>query len=226
MSLSQMTFDKVWTNSADFPTYEANESQVRADMQYLFDRIKNCYNNHLDTEFKAMNMPFTPTVGEVTATTVQAAIEFVHDEIASASQGAVPNGSITDEKLCQTTGAEAVVTASIRNNAVTTSKINDGAVTFVKTSGVQKAHTIVGPVSVAVNAWNTSTKTVTVTVTGASSTNTNQKIDWTPANRNTWEAIRDCNVWCVPTVTANNQVVLQCETVPTVQLSLYFCIWD
>jgi len=226
MSLSPMTFDKVWTNPSHFPTYEANETQVRADMQYLFDKIKDCYNNHITAEFHAVNMPFTPTIGGVTSEDVQSAIEFVHGEISSASQGAVPNGSITDAKLCQTTGSEAVITTAIRNNAVTTEKINNGAVTFVKTSGVQKQHTLVGPVSVAANAWNTSTKTVAVTVSGASASNVNQIIDWTPANRTTWEVVRDNGVWCVPTVATDNTVVLQCDTVPSVQLSLYFSIFD
>ena len=226
MSLSQMTFDKVWTNPSDFPSYESNETQVREDMQYLFDKIKNCYNNHITNEFKASNMPFTPTAGQVTSTDVQAAIEFVHDEIASASQGAVPNGSITSDKLVQTSGSESVITNTIRSKAVTTDKLDDGAVTFVKTSGVQKEHTIVGPVSVAANAWNTSTKTVAVTVSGASASNVNQIIDWTPANRTTWEVVRDNGVWCVPSVTADNTVVLQCDTVPSTSLSLYFSIFD
>ncbi len=226
MSLSPMTFDKVWTNPSHFPTYEANETQVRADMQYLFDKIKDCYNNHLENEFAAANMPFTPTIGGVTSTDVQAAIEFVHNEISSASQGAVPNGSITDEKLRQTAGSEAVITAAMRDACVTTPKLNNGAVTFVKTTGIQKQHTLVGPVDVAASAWNTSTKTVAVTVTGASASNTNQIIDWTPANRASWDVMRDCNVWCVPTVVADNQVVLQCDTVPSAPISLYFGIWD
>ena len=224
MSLSQMTFDKVWTNPSHFPTYEANETQVRADMQYLFDKIKDIYNNHLAEEFNAENMPFSPTVGGVTAETVQAAIEFVHNEISSASQGAVPNGSITSDKLVQTSGSESVTTNTIRDEAITEPKIANSAVTFEKTSGVQKEHTIVSA-TVAAADWNTQTKTVAVTVPGASVSST-QVITWTPANRATWEAMRDCNVWCVPTVTSANKVVLQCETVPSVALSLSFCIWD
>ena len=133
MSLSQMTFDKVWTNPSHFPTYEANETQVRADMQYLFDRIKDTYNNHLTEEFKAENMPFSPTVGGVTAETVQAAIEFVHNEISSASQGAVPNGSITSDKLVQTSGSESVTTNTIRDEAITEPKI--GIKFIMKDSG-------------------------------------------------------------------------------------------
>jgi len=226
MSLSQMTFDKVWTNPSDFPSYESNETQVREDMQYLFDKIKNCYNNHITNEFKALNMAFTPTVGGVTSTDVQAAIEFVHNEIASASQGAVPNGSITSDKLVQTSGSESVITNTIRNKAVTTDKLDDGAVTFVKTSGVQKEHTIVGPANVAVADWNTTTRSAIVSVPGASASNTNQRIDWTPANRTSWEEMRDCSVWCSPTVSTDGQVVLQCDTVPSVQISMYFCILD
>lgn len=134
MALTQMTFDKVWTNPVDFPTYEPNEEQVRADMQYLFDKIKTFYNNHLNNEFTAANMKFSPTPGEVEATNVQAAIEAVHNEVASLvlDELVLPNGSVTTEKLCQTSGEEAVTEDTIRDGAVTTNKIEDGAVTANK----------------------------------------------------------------------------------------------
>ena len=40
MSLTRFDFTKNWENAADFPTYEENETQVRADMQCLYDELK------------------------------------------------------------------------------------------------------------------------------------------------------------------------------------------
>ena len=51
MALTPMKFDKVWTNAADFPTHESRESQVRADIQYLFDSIKDQYNAFISREY-------------------------------------------------------------------------------------------------------------------------------------------------------------------------------
>lgn len=289
MALTEMTFDKVWTNPVDFPTYEPNEEQVRADMQYLFDVIKNHYNSHLENEFTASNMKFSPTPGEVEATNVQAAIEAVHNEVASLvlDELVLPNGSITTEKLCQTSGEEAVTEDTIRDGAVTTDKIEDGAVTaekldpnitfdasylgeraiegnqlktgavdttelhdnavtrakilngevtadklegdipYSKLSGVQKSHVMVGPISVATSAWDSSTMKANVTVTGVSLTNVaTQKVDWTPADRTTWGLVRDNGVCVLRIPPANNMVTLECESIPESALSLYFCIWD
>ena len=47
MAASELKFTKTWTSSADFPTYEPDEAQVRADMQLLFDEIKNHINTVL-----------------------------------------------------------------------------------------------------------------------------------------------------------------------------------
>ena len=132
MSLTQMKFDKVWTNPIDFPTHELHETKVREDMQYLFDSIKTQFNNFLANEMTAGNVAFSPTVGAVTATDVQAAIEMVHQEVIDITQGSVADGAITAAKLDSTEGEEAVITATIRDAAVTTAKIADGAVTSSK----------------------------------------------------------------------------------------------
>lgn len=47
MALSELSFSKEWTNSTDFPTYEPDEAQVRADMQLLFDEIRDYINQQL-----------------------------------------------------------------------------------------------------------------------------------------------------------------------------------
>lgn len=129
MSLTQMKFDKVWTNPVDFPTHETHEAQVRADMQYLFDSIRNQFNNFIANELAAENVAFMPISGYITANNVQDAIEGVHQEVLDISQGSVADGAITTAKLDSTEGSEAVVTATIRDGAVTTEKIADHAIT-------------------------------------------------------------------------------------------------
>lgn len=47
MAASELQFTKSWTSSEDFPTYEPDETKVRADMQLLFDEIKNYINTTL-----------------------------------------------------------------------------------------------------------------------------------------------------------------------------------
>jgi len=137
MALTPMSFDRVWTNPVDFPTHETLESKVRSDMQYLFDSIKDQFNNFLSNEFTAENTSFSPTTA-ILSTTVQAAIEFVYSELQGVTQGAVPDGSITSAKLADGAvtsgklGSLAVITAAIAAKAVTTAKLDDAAVTTAK----------------------------------------------------------------------------------------------
>ena len=148
MSLTQMKFDKVWTNPNDFPTYELHETKVRQDMQYLFDSIKNQFNYFLANEMAANNVTFAPTVGAITATDVQAAIEAVHQEVLDITQGSVADGSITTAKLDSTEGAEAVTTATIRNGAVTADKIANGSITSAKLASGAVDASVLAPGSV------------------------------------------------------------------------------
>lgn len=134
MSLTQMKFDKVWTNPVDFPTHETHEAQVRADMQYLFDSIKTQFNYFIANELTAENVVFMPISGYITANNVQGAIEGVHQEVLDISQGSVADGAITTAKLASeaVTGEKiadgTITTAKIANNAITSQQIQDGAI--------------------------------------------------------------------------------------------------
>lgn len=66
----------------------------------------------------AANVGFNPTAG-VNKTNIQEAIENVQAQIAGVSQGAVPEGSITAEKL----GGDAVTTPKILDESVTLPKL-------------------------------------------------------------------------------------------------------
>ena len=53
MAFSRLSYAKVWTNSRDFPSYEGSETQVRADMQYHPDAVKQFINSVLLPELES-----------------------------------------------------------------------------------------------------------------------------------------------------------------------------
>ena len=53
MAFNRLSYGKVWTNSKDFPSYESSETQVRADMQYHPDAVKDFINNVLLPELES-----------------------------------------------------------------------------------------------------------------------------------------------------------------------------
>lgn len=47
MAIREFDYTKNWTDPNDFPTYEPDETKVRADMQVLYDEIKDFLNGPL-----------------------------------------------------------------------------------------------------------------------------------------------------------------------------------
>ena len=128
MALSKLTYTKNWNNPEDFPTYEARESQVRADMQLLYDEIQTAFNKLID-DLKASEIPYQSSTA-VPAANIQAAIENVQQQVADIIGGTLvlPNRSVAGEKLM----LGAVDTTELHDGAVTTAKLDDGAVTTAK----------------------------------------------------------------------------------------------
>lgn len=135
MSLPELSYEKVWTSAEDFPTYEGSEEQVRLDYQYHPDAVKDYINERLIPALQGVGedvgascIGMFPVEALGGATNVQAAMEALIDLVNAVTQGAVPDGSITAQKL-----AEAAVTAAkIALAAVTADKIAAGAVTTEK----------------------------------------------------------------------------------------------
>lgn len=53
MAFSRLSYGKVWTSNEDFPSYEDSETQVRADMQYHPDAVKDFINSVLLSELES-----------------------------------------------------------------------------------------------------------------------------------------------------------------------------
>lgn len=101
MGFTPLEFTKSWENPADFPTYEPDEAQVRADLQLLHDETRESLNRlvaDLNGEEAAALLPFRPQDG-LTARTVQAAILETYAAVQQAAAGTLVDGSITKQKL-------------------------------------------------------------------------------------------------------------------------------
>ena len=101
MGFTPLEFTKSWENPADFPTYEPDEAQVRADLQLLHDETREGFNRlvaDLNGEEAAALLPFRPQDG-LTARTVQAAILETYAAVQQAAAGTLVDGSITKQKL-------------------------------------------------------------------------------------------------------------------------------
>ena len=101
MGFTPLEFTKSWENPADFPTYEPDETQVRADLQLLHDETREGFNRlvtELNGEDAADLLPFRPQDG-LTARTVQAAILETYAAVQQAAVGTLVDGSITKQKL-------------------------------------------------------------------------------------------------------------------------------
>lgn len=144
MAISDLVYQRVWTNREQFPTYEGSEDQVRLDLQYHPDAIKNFIN---DTLLPALNAliegGYAPGAVDTAAiapnAVTQAKLSTVEDEAGAAvGTNQIINGAVTLLKMA----ANSVDNAQLVNGAVTllkmaidsvgTAQIIDGNVTAAK----------------------------------------------------------------------------------------------
>lgn len=114
-------YEKHWTNAEDFPTFEAEESQVRADMQELYTEIAGALNTLTDALQAVTAAGYLGVTGSgnfSTAGTIQEALQGLSDAI--------------DALVAQTVPADSIETAMIKDSQITTPKLADEAVTGPK----------------------------------------------------------------------------------------------
>lgn len=100
MAFERLEFTKNWENPLDFPTYEAEEHKIRADLQLLHNEAKAALNKLVDllsSHDGAAHVGFGAK--NLQATSVHEAIEEVFAALQEASMGVVPNGSVGMNKL-------------------------------------------------------------------------------------------------------------------------------
>lgn len=98
MAFTRLTYERDWTRAEDFPTYESSEVQVRADMQYHPNAIKEFINTLLATlEGQTAATTLGASDENGTATTMQhvldthaATLAQMQEEMSTMAGGGVP----------------------------------------------------------------------------------------------------------------------------------------
>ena len=100
MPIRPLAFTKSWMSKEDFPTFEENETQVRADMEELHAQTRDYINNILIADTKAVNIPIDAVEG-MDAQNLQEAVEGLHDDLLEivADPRFLPDASVGTEKL-------------------------------------------------------------------------------------------------------------------------------
>ena len=98
--LEKLEFSKDWTNAEDFPTYEPDESQVRADLQLLHNEAKAAINALVDKLESAEFASHLAVSAEgMTATNLAAALAEILATAKAAQAGTIVDGTVTEAKL-------------------------------------------------------------------------------------------------------------------------------
>ena len=132
MPLSKLKYTKDWRNPDDFPTYSSDETQIRADMQLLFDEACNALNKLID-DLDASEIPFAPTP-EIQASDVRQALIAIQNQIAQIALGNLPDNSISSQKIKPGAVTEekmadlSVTTRSLEDKSISEPKLGDVSV--------------------------------------------------------------------------------------------------
>ena len=98
--LEKLEFSKDWTEAEDFPTYEPDESQVRADLQLLHNEAKAAINALVEKLESAEFASHLAVSAEgMTATNLAAALAEILATAKAAQAGTIVDGTVTEAKL-------------------------------------------------------------------------------------------------------------------------------
>ena len=89
MAFEQLSYTKDWTNPADFPTYEPDEAQVRADMQCLFNEIRSFINAKLVGRLNGTGGAADILTSD--GTSVEKALSDLEEAISRVAGGTIPD---------------------------------------------------------------------------------------------------------------------------------------
>ena len=128
---NNFSFSKEWTDADDFPTKEYSEPQVRADIQLLFDELKDYINNVVVAGINdnASSIAALGGGGQVDTNSLA-------DDCVTAEK--IKDGEITELKYADDSipyralQEECVHNINIQDGAVTAEKLGDSAVTTAK----------------------------------------------------------------------------------------------
>ena len=100
--LEKLEFSKDWTDAEDFPTYEPDESQVRADLQLLHDEAKAAINALVEKlESSEFASHLAVSTEGMAATNLAEALAEILATAKAAQAGTIVDGTVTEAKLAK-----------------------------------------------------------------------------------------------------------------------------
>ena len=105
--LEKLVFSKDWTKAEDFPTYEPDESQVRADLQLLHNEAKAAINALVEKlESSEFASHLAVSTEGMAATNLATALAEILVTAKSAQAGTILDGTVTEAKLASALAAK------------------------------------------------------------------------------------------------------------------------
>ena len=118
-TIAALRFTKDWTDPSDFPTTEPDEAQARADMQFLFNEIRNYINEKL--------LPAMPS--DVTQADLNMRGFRVTEVGTPTAEADAANKAYVDEKVTSARSTATITTSWSGTSAPYTQRLNISGVT-------------------------------------------------------------------------------------------------
>ena len=188
----------------------------------------------IDSDKLATGAVQTANLGELAVSTAKiAALAVTAAKIASGAVTETKIGprAVTGPKIAlaailnEHLGSRAVKQANIDDGAVGTNQLADSAVTYAKTSGVQKKHATISYITLPAANW--SSKKQTVSAAGVTAGNLVHTSWWTAnstTGANNWRRCRDSEIRCI--AQGSGTLTFECEAVPAEDCRISVDIFD
>lgn len=112
MAFTRLNYERLWTNSADFPTLEESETKVREDFQYHPDAIRKFVNDLLTT---LEGTGGAANIGTAGRQSVQNVLDAVQADVAELEKKVASGGGNGGTALTETLFSKADWSASGEN---------------------------------------------------------------------------------------------------------------
>lgn len=190
----------------------------------------------IDSDKLATGAVQTANLGELAVSTAKiAALAVTAAKLAAGAVTETKIGSraVTGPKIAlaailnEHLGSKAVKQANIDDGAVGTNQLADSAVTYAKTSGVQKKHATISYITLRGGSSNWPNKKQTVSASGVKTGNLVHTSWWTANNTtgaDNWRRCRDSEIRCI--AQGAGTLTFECEAVPSADCRISVDIFD
>ena len=204
MAFEQLAFTKDWKNANDFPTYEPDEKQVREDLQFLYDEIRDFINNKL---VAPLNSGGAGNISTESGKSIETVLAEIQEGLNNLAGGEIPEeGAALGWDL--NVGGHRLINVSAPQDGT------DAATRDYVDARRNKVVFFTLPA----DGWDAETLTQTVTVQGVLADANAQKVDLDFVDLASSQTWAESEVWCVSQ--GAYRLTFSCVSVPAADIYL------